>query len=239
VLNNPDYSVGTAKLNPYYLNGLKIEITNQILYSGAILVEIAFDDYELYYNKRWCGDIILPDISGDEQSDLIIDEDVLLTIDKSGTPNTHVQTSDGDFINPSNFTLDPDSKLQIESYGQLLVTENSKLTLKNGSKLVIGSYAKVIIDENALLQYEGGEIVLESSSSCLEIRGNLNIADNIVFTFTGGYIKFSNPGDDNTQNITCGSGASIVLQGSGQNDKIMEVQQSRDAINRIPTLLYS
>ncbi|MFO7790071.1 MAG: right-handed parallel beta-helix repeat-containing protein, partial [Bacteroidales bacterium] len=38
--------------------------------------------------------------------------------------------------------------------------------------------------------------------------------------------KFSNPGGDATNNIFCGSGSSFVLQGSGQNDKIMEVQQS-------------
>ncbi|HKK68785.1 MAG TPA: hypothetical protein VJ946_11250, partial [Bacteroidales bacterium] len=86
----------------------------------------------------------------------------------------------------------------------------------------------------------GAALTLQDNNTNLEIAGNLHIASNATFSFSGdGYIKFSNPGGDATNNIFCGSGASFVLQGSGQNDKIMEVQQSGYAINRIPTLLHS
>ncbi|MEA3448636.1 MAG: right-handed parallel beta-helix repeat-containing protein, partial [Bacteroidota bacterium] len=74
---------------------------------------------------------------------------------------------------------------------------------------------------------EGSSINLYNSESYVEITGDLYIEDNATFTYTGdGYIKFSNPGGDATNNIFCGTNSSFVLQGSGQNDKIMEVQQS-------------
>ncbi|MGM0650661.1 MAG: C25 family cysteine peptidase, partial [Bacteroidota bacterium] len=54
-----------------------------------------------------------------------------------------------------------------------------------------------------------GNIALNNNSSVLEITGDLHINSNATFTFTGdGYIKFSNPGGDATNNIFCGSGAS-------------------------------
>jgi len=129
--------------------------------------------------------------------------------------------------------------------GQIEVEPGGELILNDGAELKFGDGGNILIDQSGslagnLVYNENALIILEESTSFLEIKGQLHIGTNTTFTFTGaGYIKFSNPGGDSNNNIFCGSGASIVLQGSGQNDKIMEVQQSRCAINRIPTLLHS
>jgi subtilisin family serine protease len=129
--------------------------------------------------------------------------------------------------------------------GNINVEAGSTLQFKNGSDIVLAENGKIMVSHDSnnsgeLVFNSGASLTLLDDNTNLEIAGDLNIASNATFTYTGdGYIKFSNPGGDATNNIFCGSGASIVLQGSGQNDKIMEVQQSRDAINRIPTLLYS
>ncbi len=118
-------------------------------------------------------------------------------------------------------------------------TWNGNITVQNGGNIVFKENSSVEIGGDGILKvlnsnpvqsvmdvYSGTSIILADSDTKLEVAGNLNIHDNAQFTFTGnGYVKFSNPGPDATNNIFCGSGSSFVLQGSGQNDKIMEVQQ--------------
>jgi hypothetical protein len=157
-------------------------------------------------------------------------------------------SSDGSKL--ANLVLNEGSVLELDnSFGRLIVNDGSTLTVKSGASLILGTntditlfgHAKIILEEGADLFYNSQvSLFLHDTESCIEIAGDLHIASNATFTYTGdGYIKFSNPGGDATNNIFCGTGASIVLQGSGRNDKIMEVQQSRHAINRIPTLLQS
>jgi len=116
--------------------------------------------------------------------------------------------------------------------GQIEVEPGGELILNDGAELKFGDGGNILIDklgslDGNLVYNENALIILEESTSFLELKGQLYLGNNTTFTFTGsGYIKFSNPGGDATNNIFCGSGASIVLQGSGQNDKIVEVQQS-------------
>jgi hypothetical protein len=121
----------------------------------------------------------------------------------------------------------------IENFvGNINVEAGSTLEFKNGSDIVLAENGKIMVNHDSnnsgeLVFNSGVSLTLLDNNTNLEIAGDLHIAPNATFTYTGdGYIKFSNPGGDATNNIFCGSGASIVLQGSGQNDKIMEVQQS-------------
>jgi len=104
--------------------------------------------------------------------------------------------------------------------------------VRSGASLKVGGEGSIQIlsgtsNNGEFILKQDATIELSDSNSLLNIAGDLSIEDNAIFSILGnGYIKFSNPGDDETNNIFCGSGASIVLQGSGQNDKIMEVQQS-------------
>ncbi len=116
--------------------------------------------------------------------------------------------------------------------GTLLVKSGGTLEIRNGAELRMGGNSTILIDSDGsqigkLIYNAGSNIILNDNNTVLDIKGNLEISENASFTFTGdGYIKFSNPGGDETNNIFCGSGASFELQGSGKNDKIMEVQQS-------------
>ena len=129
--------------------------------------------------------------------------------------------------------------------GSIYVEPGGQLEVRSGASLKVGGEGSIQIlsgtsNNGEFILKQDATIELSDSNSLLNIAGDLSIEDNAIFSILGdGYIKFSNPGGDATNNIFCGSGASIVLQGSGQNDKIMEVQQSRCAINRITTLLHS
>jgi hypothetical protein len=125
-------------------------------------------------------------------------------------------------VNESNWQ----GQIEVEPGGELILNDGAELKFGDGGNILIdqsGSLAgNLVFNENAL-------IILEESTSFLEIKGQLYIGTNATFTFSGdGYIKFSKPGTDTeTQdNIIAGTNASFVLEGTGKSDKKMEIQQS-------------
>jgi subtilisin family serine protease len=125
--------------------------------------------------------------------------------------------------------------------GNINVEAGSTLEFKNGSDIVLAENGKIMVNHDAnntgeLIFHDGASLTLLDDNTNLEIAGDLHIASNATFTFSGdGYIKFSKPGgDDASNNIFCSTNSSFVLQGSGQNDKIMEVQQSTVKLIGVP-----
>ncbi|MDD2637073.1 MAG: hypothetical protein PHW82_16400, partial [Bacteroidales bacterium] len=115
-------------------------------------------------------------------------------------------------------------QIEVEPGGELIIEDDGKIFLGEGGSIIID---QSLTDDAKLSYNAGGEIILSHNTSYLEISGNLNINDNAQFTFSGnGYIKFSHPGDDETNNIFCGTGSSMLFSGSGQNDKVLEIDQS-------------
>ena len=113
--------------------------------------------------------------------------------------------------------------------GSITVKDGGEFKVNNGASLNLRDVGYIQIEEDGLFNYCGGELILYDTDTYIDIEGNLEIADNATFTFTGdGYIKFSKPGNDSeTQdNIIAGTNASFVLEGTGKNDKKMEIQQS-------------
>ncbi len=129
-----------------------------------------------------------------------------------------------------------------ENYaGNINVEAGSTLEFKNGSDIVLAENGKIMVNHDAnntgeIIFNDGASLTLLDDNTNLEIAGDLHIASNATFTFSGdGYIKFSKPGgDDASNNIFCSTNSSFVLQGSGQNDKIMEVQQSTVKLIGVP-----
>ena len=116
-------------------------------------------------------------------------------------------------------------QIEVEPGGELIINDDGEILLGEGGFILIDKSETYI----ATLTYnEGANVILEHTTSLLEIIGNLNIGVNAQFTFTGdGYIKFSKPGPDSApDNIFAGTNASFVLEGTGKNDKKMEIQQS-------------
>ncbi|MDA3911388.1 MAG: hypothetical protein PF448_08540, partial [Bacteroidales bacterium] len=155
--------------------------------------------------------------------DIVIRHDQIWNFTKVLCANLEV--NNGALFIVDELVLAPTSTVTVKDNSVLIVRD--KIVLNSLNHLSILNNSHIIITEDAKLVINSENVDIQGDDSYLEIAGQLHIADNIVFTYTGdGYIKFSNPGGDATNNIFCGSGASIVLQGSGQNDKIMEVQQS-------------
>lgn len=238
-LNLPEYSVNNAKNANYYLNGLNVTVLSENPVDNSITIHISFNDYTLDNDKRWCGLIDLPNLTNNSNSDLIISEGVTLSIDKSGIPNRHSKTEENDFINPSVFTIKSGAKLEIKNGSEMIIKNTSKLVIENGGVLQINAGGKLTIEEGGIFQYLGGTLNLIGNNSFIDIAGNLNIGDGQTFTFAGnGYIKFSNPGPDNTYNITAGTGASMLFSGNGQSHKVLEIQQNTVHFPQLSSLTF-
>lgn len=128
--------------------------------------------------------------------------------------------------------------------GQIEVEPGGELIIEDDGEIILGEGGSILIDQSetdiATLTYNAeAEIILNHASSFLEILGNLFIGNNAQFTFTGnGYVKFSNPGPDATYNITCGTGASMLFSGSGQSDKVLEIQQNTVHFPQLSSLTF-
>jgi hypothetical protein len=128
--------------------------------------------------------------------------------------------------------------------GQIDVEPGGELIIEDDGQIFLGEGGSILIDKSstdiATLSYNlGGEIILSHNTSTLEIIGNLQIGTNAQFTFSGnGFVKFSNPGVDATYNITAGTGASILFSGTGQSDKVLEVQQNTVHFPQLSSLTF-
>ncbi|HBX50147.1 MAG TPA: hypothetical protein DEH02_03655, partial [Bacteroidales bacterium] len=228
LVNYPNYSSTTFQ-GTYFINGISVEVLEQ--YSdGRIKIKVRFNDIDVTQNLRWCGKIELNDITENTNPDIIITTNKTLTIDKSGTPNRHTLYND-QFINPTIFSclnnsyfkmnntsfvnvdngstlsLKSGSKYEVNSGAILRIRSGSTLVIEQGSQLLINDGGQVIIEGTGKLDYQGGTITLNGSNAKLEIAGNLTIAANKTFTFSGsGYVKFSSTASS-ANNITANAGS--------------------------------
>ncbi|TVR80859.1 MAG: hypothetical protein EA409_07315 [Saprospirales bacterium] len=191
VLNYPKYS--NNSYTSYYLNGLSIEIISiddthapgHNDYRKAT-VKISFKQTALDKNTRLTGNIVLPDITGDSEADLIIGAGKTLTLDLSGTNERQtLHPESGGFVNPTAFRVDEDAELRMKNAATLDVKEYSSLILSENSSLYLeGNGGVVDVHETAKLVIEGGSIWLGEGSE-IRIRGDLIIEDNTDFSFDG------------------------------------------------------
>ncbi|MGD9492353.1 MAG: T9SS type A sorting domain-containing protein [Bacteroidales bacterium] len=198
-----------------FLSGLKIKYTELI--NHDFKVDISWDEYDINRNTRWCGPIVL-------KEQLYINSGDTLFLDQSKTAVKIVRdTITHEFAPATEFTLDSLSYMEVS--GTVVLKNYSKLLVNRGCTLKVKDNAKIIIEESASLVYNGGAIILEGNNSIIEFKGNLQIADNTTFTFTGnGYLKFSNTNYP-SYNIVPGTNSKIWLNGSGASDKILEISQ--------------
>lgn len=114
--------------------------------------------------------------------------------------------------------------------GSIIVQAGGSLIL-NGGKVQMGGDGSITTNYNitaigSLEFNEGSSIILNDDATKIDIKGNLIIGDNATFSFSGdGYIKLSNT-QGYVENITGGSNSSIVLNGNGLDDKVIEIAQT-------------
>ncbi|HET6244228.1 MAG: T9SS type A sorting domain-containing protein [Bacteroidetes bacterium] len=247
IINLQTYDLNTRKLSPIYLHGLSVRIVSKTFQDNSITVEIKYDDFNINENTRWCGEIILPPNPDQFSPSLIVNANKHLTLNKTETPNRNTLNTNGDFFNPTTLTVQSGAFIELKNNSILEIKEESTFTFKSGSKLLIGGGAsfivregsKLIIEEGAqIIVSDFGKILIEGSesemhyanssiqlayaNSILEInKGKLFVAANTDFTFTGeGFMRFI---CDQDNMIIGGIGSRFIVNGSGQNNKKIEV----------------
>jgi hypothetical protein len=158
LVNFPTYNRNTKKLSAFVLNGISVEVLDYV--NGDAKIKITYNDVAIDNNIRYTGLIHLPDITQNENPDIIIRQGITLSIDKSGTPNRETKTPAGDFINPTEFHCLENAFFQQE--------ENSIVEVKNGSTLIIGG--KYEINKNAILRVKSGSYLQIKQSADLRIK---------------------------------------------------------------------
>ena len=241
-MNYPEYSTSTQKIGIRYLNGLSVEVIEKYSW-GDMKVKIRFNDYNMEGFKRWTGYISLPDLTANSNYDLILTgSGSFLHIDKSKIPNRNTLLN-GEFINPSEFTLMPNSsfllgvntelridnqstvvlesnsKIFMERYSDINVINNSTLIIKEGAKIeqLLGS--RIYIDATSTIIFDGGGFE-NYNYRYLTVDGTLKVGQNKTLTLT-------EPGNIILNgSIEADAGASIIFNGTNKTTILLEVQRS-------------
>jgi hypothetical protein len=165
-LNYPKYDLKNKKLAPYVLNGLALKFSS-IENSADMLVEVRFEQVKLCQDRRWAGDIELPNITKDERTDLEISACTKLVLNKSGTANTHVQTAAGGFINSTVFTIKKGATLHLKEKSKLILEDDTILIVEEGGKIILDNRAEIVIQSKATFTVEEGMIQQHKGSKVI------------------------------------------------------------------------
>ncbi len=208
VLNYPQFDLNTQQLEPFMLNGLYVKVQN-IDSQGNALIEVKFKQTGVFEDVRWTGNIVLPNITEDDNADLVLDDDKEILLDVSGTPNRQtIDTITNDFINPTTLTISNGSKLHLKDRARIRIKNNSTLVIEEGAEVLLEDYACIVVEETGTLHLKGNNIHLNGPNSVIILKGTLKTDDNVDFTFTGpGYLDV-HP----TNQIDMGDNSNFVIE---------------------------
>lgn len=149
------YNKKEAKLDPILLNGMHVDFKH--IDKDAYLVTVKYNDFTISNDIRFSGNISLKHNYLDSLDySLILNKKKVITVDKSGTVNTHKKTNDS-FINPTQVTLESGSRLLMKRKSKIIIEDQSTFVIKKGaylkmepgSKVIIGKMSKLIIEDGA------------------------------------------------------------------------------------------
>ena len=151
------YDECTETLESMILTGLSVELISIDSLSNRITIDIRFDDTEIINNQRLTGNLLIPRNAAAE-SDLVIGEDMKLTVDKSGSPNRRTRGellnghyANPDFVNISRLTFDTLSRIHLKKKATLRIREGSELIIGPGTQLRLDHKARIIIEKGSRL----------------------------------------------------------------------------------------
>lgn len=191
IFEHQHYDSTAVKLSSITLGGLSVELVGKRRKDGAITIRVRYDDAEVVANTRWTGDLVLaPGLSAGVSG-------ASLTINKSGTPNRHLPTAAGDFINPTRVLcpagttfyqnagpLDTGSGVSLEGdkttfqvAGTVhLATRGNTFVVGAGTLLELFSGSVFQLDPRAELLIEAGGTLLVHSGATIQGAGTLTAA---------------------------------------------------------------
>jgi M6 family metalloprotease-like protein len=203
-LNYPLYNASQSKDGVYTLNGLKVNVLSFNSTTKEMQIKIAFDDFTIQKNKRWCGFIELVDNTMNTNPDLILKGNITLEIDRNGNANRHTKHHYFNFINPSTLTctqnsyfnmesssktiVDNFSTMFLDSLSKLEINDGAVLSIKNGSTFNIKSGANLIVKGTGKFEIEPGAYI------CIESGANITLQDALsTINLRSGYLSGMNP----------------------------------------------
>ncbi|MBN1184260.1 MAG: hypothetical protein JXB49_18365 [Bacteroidales bacterium] len=166
-LNYPIYNQTLSELSDSYLNGINVKVLAYNPTTGEYQIEIKFNDYEVRENKRWCGNISLPDNTKNSDPDLILKQGISLDIDRNVNANRHTKHPVyNNFINPSVFTIKSLAKIKLEPNSLVNIKNNSEFIMESGSTLEITAGAVMDVKNTGkLTAFSGANIKLNDITS--------------------------------------------------------------------------
>ncbi len=220
VLNHPGFDQSTQQLDPYILNGLKVEIIST---GPTAMVEVTFEEVNVNSNVRWTGDIELPNITGDTNPDLILGNSKKITLDVNGTPNREtIHPLTNDFVTPTVMTITSGSKVHMLEKSNITVKRHSTLIIEDGAEVILEDGACIVVEETGTLYLKGNKIQTNGSGSVLVFRGTLKTDDNVDFNFTGpGFASF-----ESTHKLELGVNSDFVLHRTTGQNRFLELKNN-------------
>lgn len=165
-LNYPKYDLKNKKLDPYVLNGLALKFSS-IEKSSDMRVEVRFEYVKLCQDRRWTGDIVLPNITKDERVDLEISACTQLVLNKSGTANRHTQIVEGDFVNPTILTIKKGATLHLKEKSKLILEDDTSLIVEEGGEIILDQQAEIVVKSSATFEVEEDRIQKHKSAKVI------------------------------------------------------------------------
>lgn len=186
IFEHQHYDANAAKLSPIMLSGLSVEILSQDNTTGAITIRVRYDDVTIATDTRWTGDLVMTDAMGPTgpnvrtsggltsgggakplpgtgaapNVDISVNGGVTLTLNKSGTPNRHLPTAAGDFINSTRLVCPAGTLLMLNTtandIGSAIVVEGDKTTFQLAGEMQLSRSCQVLVKTGALLELMAG-----------------------------------------------------------------------------------
>lgn len=173
--NIKDGQLGSFENRTIWLNGLVVEIIEENTETGNIKVRLAWDDYNIRNDVRWCGNIVLSPHDFDvSRPSLLVWEKQEVWLDQGLSPTYHearFKDEKGNFVfaDPTVFTALEDAYIHLEPKSKIVVDNGSALILKKGSKLVMGKKSRIILKNGGrLVKSDGAEVVMKSGARIID-----------------------------------------------------------------------
>ena len=176
-----------------WLNGLSVEIAEKYA-NGDIRVHIAWDDFKIRSDARWCGPIMLTETAELEQG-------LTLTLDHGLTPTRPCEPSTimgaKVFADPTTLTClggsifrqELSSTVNVDYYSTLVLDQGSLYEIRDGATLNIYKTGSLHIKSGATLRVLGsGRVEVHYGGNiCIEDGANIELLDDqsVVNLHTG------------------------------------------------------
>ena len=190
VLNYPSYKLREQQFEPFILNGLRILVLNGEE-AGTLAIKVEFNDWEVRNNKRWCGNIIMPEIEDGPLLEIAEKTDLTLDLGKTcDRVKPHPET--GTFTNPTLLTVENGRGILLREGSTLIIDQYSELHFNGDSRLIIEKGAKVIVrGEGKLMMNDDSQLIIRRRGRLLvEEDGHFGtIPDSRISTDRGARLR--------------------------------------------------